>query len=438
MAKVVKIALLGCGTVGQGVLEILADENSPLRQRLGVDVEVSKILVRDFKKKRPSFVQKQSLCTDPREIIDDPEIQIVVELMGGIEPASGLVMQALENGKHVVTANKALLAELGPTIFQKALEKKRQLGFEASVAGGIPIVRAISEGFVANRIERIYGIINGTCNYILSEMTELCKGDRPVAPTFDEVLKQAQEAGYAEADPAFDVDGIDAAHKLALLVHLSYGVEIPFKDIYVEGIRHVTSLDIQFAKKLGYRLKLLAISRECAEGIEARVHPTMLPEKHMLAQVPGAMNAIYLVGDRVGEAMLYGAGAGGLPTASAVLSDIAAIAQRSNDDEIVDRSAPIRQATLRPMSAWTGEYYLRFSAVDRPGVLAQITQSLGAHNISIAAVYQPERDKDAAVPIVIMTHEAKEADIQAAFQEIDVLEHILDKPVLIRVEKGKS
>ena len=425
--KEVGIGLLGCGTVGQGVVQLLT-ESAPLESRLDKKLVLRKILVRDLKKMRGAGVDPQWLTTDPREIIDNPDIDIVIEVMGGLEPACGLLLQALENGKHIVTANKALLAEAGGPIFAKAAEMKRHVGFEASVAGGIPIIKALSEGLIANRIERVYGIINGTANYILSRMTE-------EGLSFDDVLNQAQAAGYAEVDPAFDIDGIDAAHKLAILITLCYGVQVPFGDIYKEGIRRVSAIDIEFANKLGYRLKLLAIAQETSEGIDARVHPTMIPERHLLSGVEGAMNAIYLVGDAVGELMFYGAGAGGLPTASAVVSDTALIAARLEEPMLLDMANGVRPSPIRPISEWVGEYYLRFTVVDRPGVLSQIAGVLGEHDISITAVYQPQRDLGAPVSIVVMTHEAKEQNMRDALTQIAEQEAIVDEPVLIRVEK---
>lgn len=429
MADEVGIGLLGCGTVGQGVVKLLTDSGSPLWERLGKRLVLRKVLDLDLDKLRQLPLDPSALTTDPKEIFDNPDIDIVIELIGGIEPACGFILQALENNKHVVTANKALLAEAGGPIFKKAAEKNRHIGFEASVAGGIPILKAISEGFIANRIERVYGIVNGTCNYILSKMSE---EKRP----FDEVLKEAQEAGFAEADPSLDVDGIDAGHKLSILLTLCYGVQVPFKELYVEGIRQVTQLDLEFAERLGYSLKHLAIAREKSDGIEARVHLTLIPKDHLLTPVRGVMNAIYLSGDAVGEAMFYGAGAGSLPTASAVVSDVSWIASRLEESSVIDIADRVKSAGLKPISEWVGEFYLRFGVLDRPGVLAEIAGILGEHEISITAVYQPERAHDSQVPIVIMTHDAKEENVQRALKKIEELETVLEQPVLIRVEKG--
>ncbi len=425
----IEVALLGCGVVGQGVVKLLSDESSPLWERLGKKLVIKKVLVRDLKQSRDVTLAEGVLTTDPREILEDDAIKIVIEVMGGIEPAGALLLQALNNGKHIVTANKALLAEAGGPIFEMAAEKKRHVGFEASVAGGIPILKGLSEGLIANRIERVSGIINGTANYILSEMTEH-------GLEFADVLKAAQEAGYAEADPTFDIDGIDAAHKLAILITLCYGCQVPFKEIYTEGIRNISSLDIDFADSLGYSIKLLAIAQETKQGVEARVHPTMLPHGHLLTQVHGAMNAIHVVGDAVGESMFYGAGAGSLPTASAVVSDVAMIAARLEEPSLLDIAQRLHPADVRPISEWEGEYYLRFAVRDCPGALAQIAGLLGDHDISITSVYQPERDEGAEVPIVVMTHEAREQNMQSALQKIEALETVLAKPVLVRVEKG--
>lgn len=429
MADEVGIGLLGCGTVGQGVVKLLADQQSPLWERLGKRLILRKVVDIDLKKLKALPMDECVRSQDPRDILENPEIDIVIELIGGIEPACGFLLQALENNKHIVTANKALLAKVGGLIFKKAAEKRRHVGFEASVAGGIPIIKAITEGFIANRISRVAGIINGTANYILSEMTE--KG-----MDFEAVLKKAQEIGYAEADPSFDVDGVDSAHKLAIMVTLCYGVQVPFEKIFTEGIRHITPIDIEFADRLGYRLKLLAIARDTECGIEARVHPTMIPKEHLLTEVRGAMNAIYISGDAIGDAMFYGAGAGQLPTASAVVSDTAMIASRLNESSLLDIAERLRPAEIKPMSEWVGEYYFRFGVVDRPGVLADIAGILGEHDISITSVYQPERDEGGLVPIVVMTHEAEEKNVQKALKKIANLKTVLNRPVLIRVEKG--
>jgi homoserine dehydrogenase len=426
----VGVGLIGLGTVGSGVWKLIEQNRSLIEERTGVSLKIRKICVRDLKKKREVSVPPELLTANPDDVLKDPEIQIVAELMGGLEPAGTLVLKALEKGKHVVTANKALLADRAPAIFKKAAEKGLGVGFEASVAGGIPILKAIREGFVANRIKEVYGIINGTCNFILSEMSD--RGS-----TFSDVLKQAQKEGYAEQDPSFDVKGIDASQKLAVLVSLCYGMEPPKEGMFVEGIDRITPLDIEFAKRLGYAIKLLAISKDHAGSIEARVHPTMVPLSHPLADVKGTFNAIFLKGDAVGETMFLGRGAGMMPTASAVVSDLAQMAAGIGSGRICSPVGALHSASLQPMEDLTTEYYLRFSVVDKPGVLARIAAHLGEHEISIASVYQQERDEGAKVPIVVMTHRAREKNIRAAISKIDKLDAVLDKTVLIRVEHLK-
>lgn len=427
--KEVGIGLIGLGTVGTGVWKLLTQNKALLEQRTGVSLTVRKICIRDSKKKRPDDLPKNLMTTNPDDLLDDPDIGIVVEVMGGLEPAGNFILKALEKGKHVVTANKALLADRAAVIFRKAAEKNVLVGFEASVAGGIPILKAIREGFVADQIREVYGIINGTSNYILTEMAD--RGTE-----FAEVLKHAQQQGYAEQDPSFDVKGIDAAQKLSVLIALCHGVEPPKEGVFVEGIDRITPLDFEFAKKLGYAIKLLAISKEHAGAIEARVHPTMIPLDHPLADVKGVFNAIFLKGDAVGEAMFLGRGAGMMPTASAVVSDLAQIAlglARGGGPVLTDLSR-LKPATIQPMEELSTEYYMRFSVVDKPGVLAQIATHLGDCEISIASVYQQERDEGSKVPIVVMTHRAREKDIREAISKIDKLDTVLDKTVLIRVE----
>ncbi len=431
MKKEIRIGLLGFGTVGTGVWKLLNQNKKLLEERTSVSLKVQKICVKDLKKKREVSPPREIMTQKAEELLHDPEIDIVVELMGGIDPAGRYILEAIAQGKHVVTANKALLAERGGAIFSAAREKKVSLGFEASVAGGIPILRAIREGFVGNRIQEIYGIINGTSNYILSEMTE--KGT-----DFKEVLRQAQEAGYAEQDPSLDIKGIDAAQKLSILISLGYGVEPPQKGIHVEGIDRLAPIDFQFAKRLGYAIKLLAIAKDKGgagrgDTIEARVHPTMIPRHHPLADVSGVFNAIFLKGDAVGETMFLGRGAGMMPSASAVVSDIARIAKMIAQGIVSDDIPLLRSAEIRPIQDLTSEYYLRFSVVDKPGSLAQIAKYLGDHQISISTVYQEGRD--VKVPIVVMTHEAREANLQKAIEKIDQLEVVLDRTVVVRVER---
>ncbi len=424
--KELGVGLLGLGTVGSGVWKILNQNKRLLEERTGKTIRVRKVCVRDVSKKRAVEGPAELITKNPDDLVKDPAIDVIVEVMGGLEPAGTLLLKAIRAGKPVVTANKALLSERGAEIFAAAREKGVSVGFEASVAGGIPILKAIREGFVGNRILEIYGIINGTANFILSEMSD--QGE-----DFEDVLKEAQKAGYAEQDPTFDIKGIDASQKLSILISLCYGVEPPREGLFVEGIDRITALDIEFARKLGYVIKLLAISKEHAGAIEARVHPTMIPVHHPLADVKGVFNAVYVKGDAAGETMFIGRGAGMLPTASAVVSDIAMVARglpSSGADFL-----PMRRTAIQPMKDLATEYYLRFSVVDKPGVLAQIAKYLGDHHISIASVYQQERDEGSKVPIVIMTHEAKEQNIQKAISKIDKLEAVLDKTVLLRVER---
>jgi homoserine dehydrogenase len=376
-------------------------------------------------------VDPKILTTDAREIIEDPAIDIVIELIGGTTTALEVSLAALRSGKHLVTANKALLATHGLELFKAAAEKRVDLGFEASVCGGIPILRAVREGLVANRIQSIEGIVNGTCNYILTKMTEL-------GAPFAEVLKEAQDQGYAEADPSLDIDGIDAAHKLQILASIAYGGSVDFDAIHVEGIRGIDPADIQYAKELGYRVKLLAIAKETDGEVEVRVHPTLIPEDHLLAFVGGVFNAVYIVGDATGSLMFYGRGAGQMPTASAVVSDIVEIAQnilyqRPSRPSHIPAIAG-EGLKIRPMAEVRTRYYLRVMAVDKPGVLSKVSGILGSHDISIASVIQKGRHARASVPVVMMTHEAVEGAMRRALAEIDALD-VVSGTVCLRVEE---
>ena len=431
--KAIKIGMVGFGTVGRGVWEILEDQASLLARRIGAPVEISKIAVRSDSKKRGGAPGKL-FTTDIGDILGDPDIAMVVEVMGGVEEAKSLAMATIMAGKHLITANKALLALHGREVFAAAKAAGVDVCFEAAVGGGIPILRALREGYVANRITSLYGIVNGTCNFILSEMAE--KG-----ASFQSTLARAQELGYAEADPKFDIDGWDAAHKLAILISIAHGVHVPLQKLYVEGIRRLTPYDLECAKRFGFEIKLLAIAKLSGAKIQGRVHPTMVPAGSMLAAVRGVHNAIAIDGDSVGEGMLYGRGAGSRPTASAVVGDIVEVAR--NLVQGIAYTVPplglyadkIQDAAIEPIDALRGPYYLRFQALDRPGVLAKITAILGSHRIGISSVYQNVREEGRAVPIVILTHEALERDIQRAIAKIDRLEVIKDKTVLIRVEE---
>ena len=429
--KEIKIGLIGLGTVGTGVVRIL-QENAPLIEgRLGGRIRLHKVADIDLERDRGVQVPKEILTTDAEAVLNDPEIAICMELVGGIEPARTFILKAIQQGKHVVTANKALLALHGAEIFAAARESGVRVGFEASVGGGIPIIRSLHEGLVANRIDSIFGILNGTSNYILTQMTQEGK-------EFREVLKEAQQLGYAEADPTLDVEGTDAAHKLAILAALAFGVGVNFNDIYVEGISTIAPLDIQYSSEFGYRVKLLAIGKEDGGKVELRVHPTMLPAHHLLSKVEGVYNAIYIAGDAVGATMFYGQGAGALPTGSAVVSDLVDICQ----DIIAgvkggSSRSPLsssQEGVIKKIDEVVTPYYLRFTALDRPGVLSKISGILGEHDISIASVIQKGRMIKGAVPIVMMTHEAMERNVRQALQAIDGLDVIRAKTILIRVE----
>jgi homoserine dehydrogenase len=429
---VINVGLIGAGTVGSGVIKVLNDNRGIIEERLGARIEIKRIADIDPERKRPVEIPRPLFTTNAWEIIEDRSISIVIELIGGTTVAKDLILAAMRKRKHVVTANKALLALHGREIFEVASEQDVELGFEASVAGGIPIIRAIREGYVANRILSIFGIINGTSNYILSKMSEEGR-------EFNEVLKQAQNEGYAEADPSLDIDGIDAAHKLLILIMLSFGTIIDFEKIHVEGIRSITPLDISFADEFGYKIKLLAIAKGGSHGIEARVHPTLVEKGTPLADVSGAFNAIYIIGDAVGPNMLYGMGAGMMPTASAVVSDIVQIARNimlENSHSSLTKSFRQRNPILGliPVSEITTKYYLRFQVEDRPGVLGQIAGSLGRNNISIESVIQKGRHIGGDVPVVIMTHEAKERDLMSALEEINKFPVIRANSVFIRIE----
>ncbi|KAB2842836.1 homoserine dehydrogenase [bacterium] len=431
----IKVGLVGFGTVGRGVYEILERHRALLAQRIGAPVEIKKIAVRDKSKRRGVKAPAGLFTEDYREILRDPEIQVVVEVMGGTQEAKTLALAAIKAGKHLVTANKALLALHGREVFGAAKAAQVDICFEAAVGGGIPILRALREGFVANKILSLFGIVNGTCNFILSEMSE--KG-----ADFQATLKRAQELGYAEADPGFDIDGWDAAHKLAILVSIAYGVHAPVDKLFVEGIRRLSAFDLECAKRFGFEIKLLAVAKSQGDKIQARVHPTMIPAGSMLAAVRGVHNAISVEGDFVGEGMLYGAGAGSGPTASAVVGDIVEVAR--NIISGVAYTVPplglyadkIRDAAIEPIGSLKGPYYLRFQAMDRPGVLAKITSILGRHRISISSVYQNLAEEGRVVPIVVLTHEALERDVRAAVAKIDRLEVMKEKTLLIRVEEN--
>lgn len=433
MKSEIGVGLIGFGTVGTGVARVLIENAELIRRRVGVPVKLVRIADLDIMRDRGIAIPPGVLTTDIQQVVTDPRVDIVIELIGGYDFAKRVILDAIQRGKHVVTANKALLAVHGEEIFAAASRQGIDLGFEASVGGGIPVIRALMEGLAANNIQSIYGIINGTSNYILSRMTS--EGQR-----FDVVLEEAKRAGYAEADPTFDVAGIDSAHKLTIMVSLAYGTPVNFKEIYTEGITGLTPLDIAYAKEFGFTIKLLAIAKYSEGEIEARVHPTMVPSASQIAKVDGVYNAIQLVGDAVEDVVLYGRGAGSMPTGSAVVSDVMAIARNLLKDATgrvppasyqPDQRRPLR---MRPMEEITSLYYIRFMVVDRPGVLSQIAGVLGRYGISISSVLQQGRKEGQTVPVVIMTHMAKERDIQNALREINPMSYISEPTMLIRVE----
>lgn len=431
--KKVYLGLIGFGTVGTGVVRILQEKAKLLEERLGFSLILKRIADLDIARDRGIKVSPAILTTNVAEVIEDPEIAIVVELIGGLEPARTFILQAMAKGKHVVTANKALLAVYGLEIFKAADEYGVDLAFEGSVGGGIPIIRALKEGLVANKIQVIFGILNGTSNYILSEMAA-----RNLK--FEEVLKKAQELGYAEADPTLDIQGIDTAHKLSILISLAYGVQVRLEDIYTEGITSIAPMDVEYAKELGYHIKLLAIAKSDGGPIEARVHPTLLPADHLLSTVSGPFNAIFVKGDAVGSTLFYGPGAGMMPTASAVVSDLVDLSRNLRLG--INRRVPLlsyqrpylKEGDIKSIENITCPYYLRFTVVDRPGVLSRISGILGDLDISIASVIQKGRRAEKAVPIYIVTHEAREKNMQKALQVIDRLPIIVDKTVYMRIE----
>ncbi len=430
----VRLGLLGLGTVGAGVVKLLLAQRASLEERAGCRLTLRRIADVDLTRPREGLdLSSLPLASDAGAVLDDPEVDIVIELVGGLEPARSLIVRAMASGKHVVTANKALLAHHGVQLYDEARRHGVTLAFEAAVAGGIPLIRAVKEGLVANRILAVAGIVNGTCNYVLSKMAD-------EGLDFSVVLKEAQARGYAEADPTLDVDGHDSAHKLQILVSLAFRTFVDLKDIYTEGITKVTDADIAYARELGYTIKLLAIAKAVDGGVEARVHPTMIPAASPLAAVSGVFNAVFITGDAVGDLMFYGRGAGQLPTASAIWSDTLEIARRiAHGIPALALELPAAGTValpLRPMLSVRSGYYLRVMAQDRPGVLSRITGILGDHSISIASMIQKGRGPAEAVPVVMMTHEATERDVRAALTEIDRLAVVAFPTTLIRVEGG--
>jgi homoserine dehydrogenase len=432
--KEIKVGLIGFGTVGSGVVGILQKNSGLIEKRMGAKLVLKRIADIDLETDRGVKLKPGVLTRRAEDVIKDPEIDIVTELMGGVEPAKTFILKAIRNKKHVVTANKALLALHGDEIFREAHRFGVDVNFEASVGGGIPLIRSIKEGLVANRIHSIFGILNGTSNYILSKMTDEGRD-------FKEVLREAQEKGYAEADPTYDIEGIDAAHKLAILVRIAFGTSLRFHEIFIGGISEITPLDIQFGREFGYRIKLLAIAKMEKGKIEARVHPTMIPEGHLLSTVEGVFNAVYIKGDAVGPALFYGQGAGQMPTGSAVVSDLVELgrnllvqAKGRRVPSLSYQEFAIGENPLKKIEEVAMPYYMRFSALDRPGVLSKISGILGKNDISIVSVIQKGRRIKGSVPVVMMTHEAQEKNVRRALKEIDRLGVILGETMVIRVE----
>jgi len=434
MKSHINIGLVGLGTVGTGTAKILLDNHDVIARRVGVPLHLKRIVDLDVTTDRGLALPDGILTADLAGLLNDPTIDIVIELIGGYGTAKRVMLDAIAHGKHVATANKALLAVHGEDVFTAAAHAGMDVGFEASVGGGIPIIRALTEGLAANRCAAIVGILNGTCNYILTQMLK-------EKQEFEEALTQAQAKGFAEADPTFDIQGIDSLHKLAIMVNLAFGTPVNVKEVFTEGIQQLTALDIQYASELGMVVKLLGIAKIHDGQIEARVHPTLIDKDSPLAQVHGVYNAIHVVGDAVGDVMLYGQGAGSLPTGSAVVSDVINIARnivRGASGRVPPTSFPEEQRIpirIRPMEELTTRYYLRCMVLDRPGVLSQISGVLGNQGISIMSVIQQGRQEGQTVPLVIMTHRASERSVQTALKEINHMASVVSQPTtLIRVE----
>ena len=429
----INVGLLGCGTVGTGVAKILIENKDVICSRVGADLNLKYVADIEMQRDRGIRFDDGVFINDAYKVVDDPDIDIIIEMIGGEGVAKDLILRAIDNGKQVVTANKALLAVHGNAIFKAAMEQGVDLAFEASVGGCMPIIKSLRESLVGNHIKSMAGILNGTCNYILSRSTD-------DGSSFEAVLAEAQKKGFTEADPTLDIEGVDTAHKLAILTSLAYGMEINFKDIYIEGIANIAPMDIDFAGQFGYKIKLLAISKDVGNAVDARVHPTMIPFDNPLSSVGGVLNAITISGDAIGNMMLYGYGAGMMPTASAVVGDIVDLARNlltgsSGRVPLLSyQMNNISKIPVIPVDEITTHYYFRFSALDRPGVLSKISGILGDYEISIKSVHQKGRKTKGSVPIVMLTHLAKEAGVKKALSEIFNLDVVSDKPVLIRIE----
>jgi homoserine dehydrogenase len=434
MMKPIQVGLLGIGTVGSGVFTVLARNQEEIKRRAGRGIRIHTVADLNTQRAQELVKGQAEVVDDARKVIQNPEIDIVVELIGGYGIAKDLVLEAIAAGKHVVTANKALIAVHGNEIFKAAHAKGVMVAFEAAVAGGIPIIKALREGLSANRIEWIAGIINGTTNFILSEM-------RDKGLDFNTVLKEAQRFGYAEADPTFDIEGIDAAHKATIMSAIAFGVPMQFAQAHVEGITKLSAVDIKYAEQLGYRIKLLGITKKNPNGIELRVHPTLVPTKRLLANVEGAMNAVQVHGDAVGTTLYYGKGAGSEPTASAVIADLVDVTRLQTADpenrvpHLAFQPDAVQNIPILPMAEVTTSYYLRLAVADQAGVLAEITRILAAHGVSIDALLQKEAaEGESQTDLVILTHETKEKNLMAALSEMQDLKTVMGEIVKIRLE----
>ncbi|MFC1603105.1 homoserine dehydrogenase [Pseudomonadota bacterium] len=433
--KPVKVGLMGLGTVGGGTFRVLLKNASEIARRAGREIQITQAAARDYDPETVPGVENIEVLDDAFALVDNPELDIIIELIGGYSPARELVLKAIENGKHVVTANKALIALHGNEIFAAAQKKGVTVAFEAGVAGGIPIIKAVREGLAANQIEWLAGIINGTGNYILTEM-------RDKGRDFEDVLAEAQALGYAEADPTFDVEGIDAAHKLTILGAIAFGIPLQFEKTYTEGISKIEQQDVIYAGELGYRIKHLGIARKTPKGVELRVHPTLIPERRLIANVDGVMNAVLVKGDAVGPTLYYGAGAGSDPTASAVVADVVDVTRALTTDpenrvpHLAFQPDELSDLPILDMEEVVTAYYLRLLATDQPGVLAQVAGILGEAGISIEAMQQREPAAgETSVSLIMLTHSVQEKQMNAAIQKIEALDSINGKVTRIRMEQ---
>jgi homoserine dehydrogenase len=435
--KTIQVGLLGCGTVGSGVAKLLLHQYDIIQKRLGARICLKSIADIDMNRDRGFSIDSKLFTTNARSVVDDSDIDIVIEAIGGTGIARDLILRAIENGKQVITANKALLASHGSQLFRAAEAKHVDLGFEASVGGCMPVIKTLRESLVGNTIASMCGILNGTCNYILSKITdEHC--------SFEAALNEAQKNGYAEADPTLDIEGMDTAHKLGIISTLAYGSDVNLNDIYVEGISRISPMDIEFADQFDYRIKLLAISKCRNNAIEARVHPTMISRDNLLSSVNGSLNALTITGDAAGDILLYGRGAGMMPTASAIVSDLIDISRNILTGSVGRipilsfQPETIQLMPVLPIEELISHYYFRFAAMDQPGVLSKISGILGNHRISLKSVHQKGRKSNSSVPLVMFTHLAKERDVRLALSEIVNLDVVCDTPMVIRIEDANG